>query len=258
MNLRNLFRLEGEVALVTGGGQGLGEQMAIGLAEAGAQVAVADLNRDKAQKVADFISSLGVKSLAVGVDVTKKEKVDEMVAKVIEHFGKIDVLVNSAGIGQWKKSEEMPEEDWKKVLDVNLNGVFLCCQAVGKEMIKRKKGSIINISSMSGLVVNTPQPQSHYNTSKGGVIMLTKSLASEWAPYNIRVNTIAPGYMETQLVQDLLRDLPEYAEIWKKLTPFGRLGQPEEIKGPCVFLAAPASSYVTGSVLVMDGGYTIW
>jgi len=199
-----------------------------------------------------------VDSLALCVDVTKKEEVEEMVGKTVERFGKIDILVTSAGVGQWMRAEEMPEEDWKKVLDVNLNGVFLCCQAVGREMIKRKRGSIINISSMSGLVVNTPQAQSHYNSSKAGVIMLTKSLASEWAPYNVRVNTIAPGYMETQLVGDLLQEYPEYADLWKKLTPLGRLGSPEEIKGPCVFLASPASSYVTGSVLVMDGGYTVW
>ncbi|MBP9015365.1 MAG: glucose 1-dehydrogenase [Candidatus Atribacteria bacterium] len=257
-NVKDLFNLQGEVAIVTGGAQGLGEQMAAALGEAGAQVVVADLNLEKAQKVASNIQSWGVDSLALRVDVTKKAEVEEMVKKTLEHFGKIDILVTSAGVGQWMKAEEMPEEDWKRVIDINLNGVFLCCQAVGREMIKRKKGSIINISSMSALIVNTPQAQSHYNSSKAGVIMLTKSLASEWAPYNVRVNTIAPGYMETQLVGDLLKEYPEYAELWKKLTPFGRLGNPQEIKGPCVFLASPASSYVTGSVLVMDGGYTIW
>ncbi|MEI6157776.1 MAG: SDR family oxidoreductase, partial [Atribacterota bacterium] len=192
------------------------------------------------------------------VDVTKKEMIDIMVRAVIDRFGKIDVLVTSAGIGQWVPAEDMPEDDWKRVIDVNLNGTFLCCQVVGREMIKKEKGSIITISSMSGLVANTPQTQSHYNASKGGVIMLVKSLASEWAPYHIRVNTIAPGYMETQLVTDLLKRLPEYAEAWSKLVPFKRFGQPEEIKGPCVFLASNASSYITGSVLVMDGGYTIW
>ncbi len=258
MRVLDLFRLDGEVAIVTGGAQGLGEQMALGLAEAGASVVVADLNLEKAQNVAQNIRSLGVGAEAVKVDVTKKDEVDAMVQKTLNLFGRVDILVAAAGIGQWVKAEEMPEGDWKRVLDVNLNGVFFSCQAAGHEMLKRRKGSIITISSMSGLVVNNPQAQSHYNASKAAVIMLTKSLAVEWAPYNVRVNTIAPGYMETQLVADLLKTRPDYAELWKKLTPMGRLGRPEEIKGPCVFLASQASSYLTGSVLVMDGGYTTW
>ena len=258
VSVLDLFRLDGEVAVVTGGAQGLGEQMCIGLAEAGASVVVADLNLEKAQKVAEHLRALGVSALAVKVDVTKKAEVEAMVQKTVEHFGKVDILVACAGVGQWMKAEDMPEEDWKRVLDINLNGVFFACQAAGREMIKRRKGSIITISSMSGIIVNTPQAQAHYNASKAAVIMLTKSLAAEWAPYNVRVNTIAPGYMETQLVADLLKERPEYGELWKKLTPMGRLGRPEEIKGPCVFLASPASSYLTGSVLVMDGGYTIW
>jgi NAD(P)-dependent dehydrogenase (short-subunit alcohol dehydrogenase family) len=258
VSVLDLFRLDGEVAIVTGGAQGLGEQMCIGLAEAGASVVVADLNLEKAQKVAEHIRTLGVSALAVKVDVTKKAEVETMVQKTLEQFGKVDVLVACAGVGQWMKAEDMPEEDWKRVLDINLNGVFFACQAAGREMIRRRKGSIITISSMSGIIVNTPQAQAHYNASKAAVIMLTKSLAAEWAPYNVRVNTIAPGYMETQLVADLLKERPEYGELWKKLTPMGRLGRPEEIKGPCVFLASPASSYLTGSVLVMDGGYTIW
>lgn len=258
MSVLDLFRLDGEVAIVTGGAQGLGEQMCVGLAEAGASVVVADLNLEKAQKVAEHIRTLGVSALAVKVDVTKKAEVEAMVQKTLEQFGKVDVLVACAGVGQWMKAEDMPEEDWKRVLDINLNGVFFACQAAGRAMIKRRKGSIITISSMSGIIVNTPQAQAHYNASKAAVIMLTKSLAAEWAPYNVRVNTIAPGYMETQLVADLLKQCPEYGELWRKLTPMGRLGRPEEIKGPCVFLASPASSYLTGSVLVMDGGYTIW
>ena len=258
VSVLDLFRLDGEVAIVTGGAQGLGEQMCIGLAEAGASVVVADLNLEKAQKVVEHLRTLGVSALAVKVDVTKKAEVEAMVQKTVEHFGKVDVLVACAGVGQWMKAEDMPEEDWKRVLDINLNGVFFACQAAGRAMIKRRKGSIITISSMSGIIVNTPQAQAHYNASKAAVIMLTKSLAAEWAPYNVRVNTIAPGYMETQLVADLLKQCPEYGELWRKLTPMGRLGRPEEIKGPCVFLASPASSYLTGSVLVMDGGYTIW
>lgn len=258
MAMQQLFNLKDEVAIVTGGAQGLGEQMANGLAEAGSNIVIADLNLNNAQKVVKSLQSLGVDSMAVQVDVTQKAAVERMVEEVMNRYGKIDILVTSAGIGQWMPAEEMPEVDWKRVIDINLNGTFFCCQAVGRKMIERKKGSIITISSMSGLIVNTPQCQSHYNTSKGGVIMLTKSLASEWAPYQVRVNSIAPGYMKTQLVSDLLKRYPEYAEAWTKLVPFKRFGQPSEIKGPCVFLASNASSFVTGSVLVMDGGYTIW
>lgn len=257
MTTQELFNLRGEVAIVTGGAQGLGKEMAIALAEAGASVVIADMDLKKAEETAQEIEKLGVSSLALKVDVTQKDQVEDMVRRTMETFGKIDVLVASAGIGQWINSEEMPLEDWNRVISVNLTGVFLTCQAVGREMIKRKKGSIITISSMSGIIVNVPQAQSHYNASKGAVIMLTKSLAMEWAPYNVRVNTIAPGYMETKLVADLLVQYPEYAKLWRDLTPMKRLGRPEEIKGPCVFLASAASSYMTGSVLVMDGGYTM-
>ncbi|NSW75779.1 MAG: glucose 1-dehydrogenase [Candidatus Atribacteria bacterium] len=257
MAVQNLFDLHGEVAIVTGGAQGLGKEMGLALAEAGASVVVADMNLEKARDVAQEIEKLGVQSLAVQVDVTQKDQVEAMVQKTIDVFGKIDILVASAGVGQWVKSEEMSLEDWNRVISINLTGLFLCCQAVGREMIKRRKGSIITISSMSGIVANVPQPQSHYNASKGAVIMLTKSLAMEWAPYNVRVNTIAPGYMQTKLVEDLLVQYPEYAKLWRELTPMKRLGRPEEIKGPCVFLASNASSYMTGSVLVMDGGYTM-
>lgn len=257
MAVQDLFDLHGEVAIVTGGAQGLGREMSLALAEAGASVVVADMNLEKAKDVAQEIEKLGVQSLAVQVDVTQKDQVEAMVQKTIDVFGKIDILVASAGVGQWVKSEEMSLEDWNRVISINLTGLFLCCQAVGREMIKRRKGSIITISSMSGIVANVPQPQSHYNASKGAVIMLTKSLAMEWAPYNVRVNTIAPGYMQTKLVEDLLVQYPEYAKLWRELTPMKRLGKPEEIKGPCVFLASNASSYMTGSVLVMDGGYTM-
>ncbi|QPM66841.1 SDR family NAD(P)-dependent oxidoreductase [Atribacter laminatus] len=258
MTAQSLFSLKDEVAVVTGGAQGLGEQMAIGLAEAGAHVIIADLNLDNAKKVAQSLEKYGIETMAVHVDVTQKSLVENMVDEVIKNFQKIDILVTSAGVGQWVPAAEMPESDWKRVMDINLNGTFFCCQSVGRRMIEKKKGSIITISSMSGLIVNTPQCQSHYNTSKGGVIMLTKSLAAEWAPYGVRVNSIAPGYMKTQLVADLLLQYPEYAEAWTKLVPFGRFGKPEEMKGPCVFLASNAASFVTGSVVVMDGGYTIW
>jgi len=164
-------------------------------------------------------------------------------------------LINNAGIVNNVPAEKLTKEEWDKVMEVNLTSVFLCAQIVGKEMIKNKKGNIINISSMSGLIVNRPQPQIHYNTSKAGVIMITRSLAAEWAKYNIRVNAIVPGYMRTPLVDKVF---PQYGKGWSSLVPMGRLGDPLEIKGPALFLASRASSYVTGSILVMDGGYTVW
>ena len=255
MQVKELFDLTGEKAVVTGAAQGLGEQMAQALAEAGADVAIVDMNIGGADKVTEKIQNLGRNSIAIKANVTKVTDVENMVKIVKEKFGKIDILINSAGIVNNIPAEELSKEEWDKVIEVNLTGVFLCAQKVGREMIARKKGNIINISSMSGLIVNRPQPQIHYNSSKAGVIMITKSLAAEWAKYNIRVNAIAPGYMRTPLVDEVF---PKYGKGWSSLTPLGRLGDPSEIKGPALFLASKASSFVTGSILVMDGGYTIW
>jgi len=255
MQVKELFDLTGEKAIVTGAARGLGEQMALALAEAGADVAVVDINIEEAERVAESIRNLARDSIFIKVDVTRINDVENMVKITKERFGKIDILVNSAGIVNNIPAEELKKEEWDKVIEVNLTGVFLCAQRVGREMIAQKKGNIINISSMSGLIVNKPQPQIHYNSSKAGVIMITKSLAAEWAKYNIRVNAIAPGYMRTPLVDEVF---PKYGKGWSSLTPLGRLGDPSEIKGPALFLASKASSFVTGSVLVMDGGYTIW
>lgn len=255
MNVKETFDLSGEKAIVTGAARGLGEQMALALAEAGADVAVVDVNIDAACRVAEHIRTIGRDSMAIKADVTKVADVENMVKAAKDRFGKIDISINNAGITVNVPAEEMSKEEWDRVIEVNLTGVFLCAQAVGREMIKQKKGSIINISSMSALVANRPQPQISYNASKAGVIMITKSLASEWRKYNVRVNAIAPGYMRTPLVDKVL---PKYGKDWSSLTPMGRIGDPSEIKGPALFLASRASSFVTGSVLVMDGGYTIW
>jgi len=255
MDVREMFDLRGEKAIVTGAAQGLGEQIALGLAEAGADIAVVDINIDGTVRVAESIRNIGRESISIKVDVTKISDVENMVKMVKDRFGEIDILVNNAGIVNNLPAEQITKEEWDRVIEVNLCGVFLCAQVVGREMIKQKKGNIINISSMSGLIVNRPQPQIHYNTSKAGVIMITKSLAGEWAKYNIRVNAIAPGYMRTPLVDKVF---PKYGKGWSSLTPMGRIGDPSEIKGPALFLASRASSFVTGSVLVMDGGYTLW
>ena len=255
MNAKEMFILSGEKTIVTGAAQGLGEQMALALAEAGADVAVVDVNIDAASRVTDYIRNIGRDSIAAKADVTKVADVENMVKVAKDRFGKIDILINNAGITINVPAGEMSKEEWDRVIEVNLTGVFLCAQAVGREMIKQKKGNIINISSMSALIANRPQPQISYNASKAGVIMITKSLASEWRRYNIRVNAIAPGYMRTPLVDKVF---PKYGKDWSSLTPMGRIGDPSEIKGPALFLASRASSFVTGSVLVMDGGYTIW
>lgn len=255
MSVKEMFDLSGEKAIVTGAARGLGEQMALALAEAGADVAVVDVNIDAACRVSDRIRSIDRDSIAIKADVTKVADVENMVKVAKDRFGKIDILINNAGITINVPAEEMSKEEWDRVIEVNLTGVFLCAQAVGREMIKQKEGNIINISSMSALIANRPQPQISYNASKAGVIMLTKSLASEWRKYNIRVNAIAPGYMRTPLVDEVF---PKYGKGWSSLTPMGRIGDPYEIKGSALFLASRASSFVTGSVLVMDGGYTIW
>jgi len=255
MQVIKMFSLKGQVALVTGAGRGLGREMAIALAEAGADVAVVDIDVGTARETEKEIEKLGRESRAISADISKEKDVRSMVKKVKATFGRIDILVNNAGVVNNYPAEKMRKKDWDRVMEIDATGVFLCSKEAGKEMIKQKKGNIINIASMSGIIANTPQPQVHYNSAKAAVIMLTKSLAAEWARYNIRVNAIAPGYMGTEMVR---RVISEYGKYWFPLIPMGRIGKQEEIRGPVVFLASSASSYVTGSVLVMDGGYTVW
>ena len=257
MNVLAMFDLKGEKAIVTGGGQGLGREMALALAEAGADVAVVQRRVEVAEQTAEEIRKLGRDSFAMKVDVSKTEDIRNMVAVAKDRFGKIDILINNAGIAHHVPAEELSEEDWDRMIDINLKGVFLGSQMVGREMIKQRKGSIINIASMSGFIVNRPQPQAHYNTAKAGIVMLTKNLAMEWAKYNIRVNAIAPGYIKTPLLAQNLGP-GKIGEEWVKLTPMGRLGEPFELKGLALFLASKASSFVTGTTIVIDGGYTCW
>jgi len=235
----------------------LGKAMANALVQAGSNLVIADIDFDEATKTAnEFMQESGRDVLVIRTDVTKEDSVNQMVAQVEEHFGKIDVLINNAGIVINEKAEEMSIDDWYKVIDINLNGVFIVSKAVGKVMIKQQKGSIINISSMSGIIANTPQCQSSYNASKAGVIMLTKSLAMEWAKHNIRVNTIAPGYMKTELTKKFFDGSGDMVDVWMKGTPLGRPGIPEELGGIALYLASDASSFATGSVFTIDGGYT--
>lgn len=251
------FSLKQNVSIVTGAAMGLGNAMATALAEAGSNIVIADINIEAAEKAAAEMEKLGVRVLPVQVDVTNEEQVEQLVQIVLDQFGKIDNLINNAGITIHEKAENMTFSDWKKVIDINLHGVFLVSKAVGKVMINQKKGTITNISSMSGIIANVPQPQSSYNVSKAGVIMLTKSLASEWAEHNIRVNTIAPGYMKTELTRPYFEGNGEMVQQWMSLTPMGRPGTPDELGGLAVYLSSDASTFVTGSVFVIDGGYTV-
>jgi NAD(P)-dependent dehydrogenase (short-subunit alcohol dehydrogenase family) len=254
------FRLDGRVALVTGGGQGIGRAFAHALGEAGAAVAVVDIATERAETVADELVRKGIDALAVTADVTEAQQVQAMVEAVLARWGRLTIGVNNAGIGLWVDSEAMTEKQWKDVIDVNLTGVFLCAQAEGRVMLGAGYGKIINTASMSGSIANTPQNQAVYNTSKAGVIHLTRSLAGEWASRGVLVNSISPGYTRTKLVDDLVAS-PEGQEVvpqWMALTPMGRMASVTDLQGAVVYLAAEASDFMTGHDMVIDGGYCVW
>jgi len=255
--LMEKFSLAGQVGIVTGGGQGLGEVFCRAFAEAGADVVVAEINPETGPATVEEIVAIGRRALFVQTDVRLRASVQGMVDRALAEFGQIDFLMNNAGIVKWAEAEKVTEEDWREVMDVNLNGLFFCCQAVGRHMIERRRGSIINIASMSALIVNRPQCQASYNTSKAAVMHLTRSLAAEWAQYNIRVNAISPGYMGTAMARPYFDD-PQYGGVWLANTPMRRPGEPEELGPLAVFLASEASSFVTGANIVIDGGFTLW
>jgi NAD(P)-dependent dehydrogenase (short-subunit alcohol dehydrogenase family) len=251
MTSLDLFRLDGQTAVVVGGAGGLGAAMARGLAEAGAAVAVADASRGQAKLVADSITQTGGRALAVEVDVADGQSVERMTARVEDELGAIDVLVNSAGITHRSPAAEFPEAQWHRVLAVNLTGVFLGCQIVGRRMIARRRGRIVNIASIAGQIGLSGTVA--YAASKGGVVMLTRALAVEWAPHNVRVNAIAPSWFESN-IGDLIHREPGYAERAMRRVPVGRMGKPDELIGAALYLASEASSMVTGHILAVDGG----
>ncbi|CAA9459975.1 MAG: 3-oxoacyl-[acyl-carrier protein] reductase [uncultured Rubrobacteraceae bacterium] len=248
----NGFSLRDRVAVVTGGGQSLGLEISRALSGAGATVVVAEVNPETGADAAEELGGTFVRT-----DVTDPASVREMVAAVLGAHGRIDVLVNNAGVVHNIPTEEVPDEEWRKVMSVNLDGVFYCCREVGKAMLGRGSGAIVNIASMSGVVSNHPQPQAAYNASKAGVITLTKSLAGEWAGRGVRVNAVSPGYIRTPLTE-LGMSKQEWADVWLASTPMGRLAEPEEIAPAVLYLASDASSYATGTNLIVDGGYTSW
>ncbi len=245
--------LQGLNAIITGGSRGIGEACALALAKEGANVAlIVNQSVEEAEKVAQQVEELGNRVLVCKCDVANADEVHAMVSKVVERWGSIDILVNNAGIAQGVAAEDMNLKDWQRMIDVNLTGVFLCAQAVGKEMIRQGKGgSIINISSICAHIVVQPQKQCHYNAAKGGVGMLTKSLAVEWAEHGIRVNAISPGYINTKLVQFATPLHPS----WIEKTPLKKLGEPEDIAQAVLYLASPKSKFVTGADWIIDGGY---
>jgi 2-deoxy-D-gluconate 3-dehydrogenase len=248
----DLFNLDGKAAIVTGATRGLGKAMAVGLANAGADIVVTDIL--DTSKVVEEIKKIGRKSIGLLVDVCNKSSVDTMVKVTLEKFRRIDILVNNAGILRMGNAESTSKDDWDKVIDVNLSGQFLCAQAVGKQMIKQKSGNIINIASIAGLGGYSQSVA--YNASKAGVISLTKTLAVEWAQYNINVNAICPGVFATDMTEDFLEN-EEFKKNIKNNVPLGRYATPDEIVGTAIYLASKASDYITGHSLVIDGGWTI-
>ena len=252
MNVNEKFVLSGKKAFVTGAARGIGKCAALALAQAGADVAIVDMLIDKAEETAEEVRKLGRKSIAVKCDVTDPDDVDKMIDTIVKEFGKIDIAYNNAGICINEPAEDMSFEHWKKVIDVNLTGIFLTARAAGRVMLKNGGGSIINTASMSGHIVNVPQPQCAYNASKAGVILLTKSLAVEWANKNVRVNCISPGYIAT----DMTKAAKQWIPLWMDQSVMKRMGEPEELAPAIVYLASDASTFTTGCDIVIDGAFT--
>ena len=256
MGIIEQMRLDGKKGFVTGAARGIGKCTATGFAEAGADVAIVDLDFQEAQKIAaELAEATGRKVIAIKCDCTNKEEVDAMVNQVVSELGGLDFCHANAGICINAPAEEMTYEQWLKVININLNGVFLTDIAAGKYMLANGGGSIINTASMSAHIVNVPQPQCAYNASKAAVIQLTKSLAIEWAKKGVRVNSISPGYIGTDLVLTSKTLIP-LIEKWNAMAPMGRLGKPEELESICVYLAGDTSSFTTGSDFIIDGAFT--
>jgi NAD(P)-dependent dehydrogenase (short-subunit alcohol dehydrogenase family) len=253
LSVRELFDLSGKTAIVTGGGTGIGRQMAEGLAEAGANLVLCARKAERCEQAAAELEQLGVRALGLGCDVRDPRQIEVVVRRTVDELGGVDVLVNNAGTVWGAAPEDMPLEGWQKVVDVNLTGVFLFAQAAGRVMIERGGGSIVNIASVSGLhgapaeVVNTVV----YHATKGGVIAFTRDLAWKWARHDIRVNAIAPGWFPSDMSKFVL---DRQGDDLARRIPLGRFGGPEDLKGAVIFLASPASAYVTGHTLVVDGG----
>lgn len=254
MNTKKLFDLSGRVAIVTGGSIGLGRQMAEGFAEMGANLVLCARKKERCEQAAEELKQLGVKALGFECDVKNPEQVRNVVDETVSQFGHVDILINNAGTAWGAPVEEMKLEHWNKVLETNLTGTFLFSQAAGKHMIAQRRGKIINIASVAGMRGASPEFQAiGYHASKGGVIAFTKDLACKWGVHNIQVNAIAPGWFPTHMSQVMIE---RNRETFLKKIPLGRFGNDHDLKGAAVFLASDASDYVTGHILVVDGGQT--
>ena len=252
-----MFSLKDEIAFVTGAGSGIGQGIAIGLAETGADVALFDLGPGQGlDATAKTIAERGLRSVRIAGDVSDAEALASAVKTAEETLGALTLAVNCAGIANARPAEEMPLDQWRRMIDVNLTGVFLSCQAEGRAMLQRGRGSIVNIASMSGTIVNRGLTQAHYNASKAGVIHLSKSLAMEWVGRGLRVNVISPGYTLTPM--NLRPEVAEQRKIFERETPIGRMATVDEIVGPAIFLLSPAASFITGVDLLVDGGFECW
>jgi NAD(P)-dependent dehydrogenase (short-subunit alcohol dehydrogenase family) len=256
VNVKQLFDLTGRVAIITGGSIGLGRQMAEGVAEMGANLVLCARKAERCRQAAEELQQLGIKAIALPCDVRNQTSVEEVVDATISQLGRIDILINNAGISWGAPVEEMSLEDWNKVIETNLTGSFLCAQAAGKVMIRQGRGKIINIASVAGLGGAPPElPAIGYHASKGGVISFTKDLACKWAMHNVQVNAIAPGWFPTHMSN---RVIERHKELFLSHIPARRFGGEHDLKGAAAFLASDASNYVTGHVLVVDGGQSAW
>lgn len=255
MPVLDTFAVKDQVAVVTGGNRGLGRAFAHALGEAGASVAIVARDEAASAAVVSELSAKGIRARAFSADVSDRAAVANAAERIVAEFGGVDILVNNAGTCIHRPALEVTEQEWRAVIDVNLTGVWNGCQSFGALMVQAGGGAIVNVGSMSGQIVNRPQWQPAYNASKAAVHHLTKSLAAEWAVHGVRVNAVAPGYVRTEMAPV---DRPEFAEHWIGDAPQQRAAEPEEIAPAVVFLASPASSFMTGTVLVIDGGYTVF
>ena len=255
MSILDRFSLKGKVAVVTGGNRGIGRAIAGGFAEAGATVVIAARNEKKSAEAAKEIEASGGRAIAVTSDISDRAQIERMIDTVTSDVGPIDVLVNNAGIGFHADALTLQDSEWNRLFGINLEGVWMTSQIVGRGMTQRTSGSIINIGSISGLIINRPQWHSPYGISKAAVHHLTRSLAAEWSQYGVRVNAIAPGYVKTEIAST---EYQEYRHYWKDEVPMQRYGSPDEIAPAALYLASDASSFMTGEVMVIDGGYTLY
>jgi NAD(P)-dependent dehydrogenase (short-subunit alcohol dehydrogenase family) len=253
--INELFGLDGKVAMVTGASRGIGKEVAIALAKSGADVALIARNEDELNEVAKEIEQLGKRALSVPMDLLNVDGMADKIEEIYNHFGRIDILVNNAGINITKPAVEVTEEDWDRVLDINLKSVFFLCKNVAKYMIPNREGKIINMSSQMAFVGY--YKRAAYGSSKGGLLQLTRNLAIEWSKYNIKVNSIAPTFIETPMTKAMFEDEEFLKDVLNRI-PLGRLGQTKDLFGAVIYLSSSASDMVTGHTIMVDGGWTVW